>query len=102
MNKNICEQIVEMAIAADYIFENNSNENNNTHGPKTFEEYYHQHLRNTLIKNGLNIPLSKYLTKNLKTDLDQIDNRLCVNTKFDTLLSAINKCFSLCYNYLKG
>ena len=43
-----------------------------THGPVLHEEHCHFHLRNALIKNGLNIPLSKYLTEKMKTDLDEI------------------------------
>ena len=38
----------------------------------------------------------------MKTDLNEIDKQLRVNTNFDTLLRAIDKCFSLCCNYPKG
>ena len=72
-----------------------------THGPVLCEEYCHHHLWNTPIKNGLNIPLSKHLTEKMKTDLDEMDNGLRVNTNFDAQLQAIDKCFSLCCNYPK-
>ena len=85
-----------MAVAANYTFESNNNENNDTYGPKIFEEYCYQHLCNILIKNSLNIPLSKCLPIKLKTNLNQIDDSLHVNTKFDTLLCEINKGFSFC------
>ena len=38
----------------------------------------------------------------MREDLDNIDPRLRVSTKFDLVLQAIDKEFSLCCNYPKG
>ena len=61
----------------------------------------HHHLRNVWIK-ALNKHLSKYLNALMAGDLNVIDYRYCVSTKFDVVLRAIDKEFSLPANYPKG
>ena len=61
----------------------------------------HHHLRNVWIK-ALNKHLSKYLNALMAGDLNVIDYRYCVSTKFDVVLWAIDKEFSLPANYPKG
>ena len=61
----------------------------------------HHHLRNVWIK-ALNTHLSKYLNALMLDDLKVIDFRYRVSTKFDVVLRAIDKEFSLPANYPKG
>ena len=58
-------------------------------------------MRNVWI-GALNKSLSQHLTNLLQTDLDNIFSRLRVSTKFDAVLRAVDKCFSLPCNYPKG
>ena len=61
----------------------------------------HHHLRNVWIK-ALNKHLSKYLNALMADDLNVIDYRYRFLTKFDVVLWAIDKEFSLPVNYAKG
>ena len=66
-----------------------------------YETYCHHHIRNVWW-NAIN----KYLTKHLKTKMadsfDEIDPRLRVQPNMQSILRAIDKCFSLPANYPKG
>ena len=64
-------------------------------------QWCHNHLRNIWI-GATNKCLSKYLNELLGEDLEQLDNNLRISTNFDSVLFAIDKCFSLCCNYSKG
>ena len=59
------------------------------------------HLRNVWI-GEMNKALSKYLADLMREDLDLIDSMLRVTTKFDMVLRAVDKEFSLNCNYCKG
>ena len=59
------------------------------------------HLRNVWI-GEMNRVLSKYLADLMREDLELIDSMLRVTTKFDMVLRAVDKEFSLNCNYCKG
>ena len=61
----------------------------------------HNHLRNVWI-GAINKDISTHLSDLIQEDLDNIDSRLRVSTKFDVVLLAVDKEFSLCCNYAKG
>ena len=61
----------------------------------------YNHLRNVWI-GAMDKELSTHLSDVMQEDLDNIDPRLRVSTKFGVVLFALDKEFSLCCNYAKG
>ena len=59
------------------------------------------HLRNVWI-GAMDKEMSTHLADVMREDLDNIDPRLRLSTKFGVVLFALDKEFSLCCNYAKG
>ena len=62
---------------------------------------FNNHLRNMWI-GAMNREIFTHLSDLMREEIDNIDSRLRVSTKFDMVLLAVDKEYSLCCNYVKG